>query len=297
MARTSPSPVVPSTGQRMSRGAAVHREAGDRRQIAGQVRHAVHPVPALDDLPPQAAVRLDGVRDRRRVLLGDLGEGGQGLSRQTEKLREEAHAVEHAPERWIGHASSEAVLGGRGTRRQVPTEAPAVEHDPVGVDVGTIHHGVDDGRDHPLPVGDHGDAVVDEQRALARAVEEQAVVPPLGRRPTCGQVHVGHRGVIAVRGDEERPSLARGSRDEVRRQRAAVERDRQRLSRPLTERHGLVEGAHLAVEGRPQAGIDGRAVERVVGHARVAGGPEPVATGGGMVPGGGRLLRRRPRDG
>jgi hypothetical protein len=71
----------------------------------------VHPVTALDDLPPDVAVRFDDSGDRGLVGVGDLRERGCGLGRQTEELGEQTHAVEHAPERWIGDAGGEAVLG------------------------------------------------------------------------------------------------------------------------------------------------------------------------------------------
>jgi hypothetical protein len=153
-----------------------------------------------------------------------------------------------------------------------------------------VDDGIDDGRDHALPVRDHGDAVAHEQVALAGPVEQQAVVPALGRPTTSAEVHVGHGGVVAVGQDEERLAsavlaLRANGRNEQRRQQVPVERDRQCLPRWIAEGHGLPERTHLAVEGRSQAGIDGRTVERVVGDTRVRRRPQPMPARRGRVAG------------
>ena len=46
-------------------------------------------------------------------------------------------------------------------------EAPAAEHDPVGIDMGQGQGEIDHGADHVLPVGAQGDPLLDQRLALA----------------------------------------------------------------------------------------------------------------------------------
>ena len=58
---------------------------------------------------------------------------------------------------------------------QVAAEAPAREGDSPWIDAGKREREVDDGVDHRLPVGAHGNALLDQELALPGSVEEEAV--------------------------------------------------------------------------------------------------------------------------
>ena len=65
----------------------------------------------------------------------------------------------------------------------------------------------------------------------------------------------------------------------------ALERDTQRLDRNRQQGEAGVEGSDLLAEGGGQAGIDGRAIERMVGGGVAGARPEGQAAAVGLVAG------------
>ena len=253
-------------------GAALEGVRRSRRQPAAKVGGPVDPEPSLDDLPAQAGIRVDRGHHRRLVRVGDLGQRGRGLLGQPQVAGELRHPVEHAPPRRVEDAGGEAMLPGRRAGGEVAAEAPPLEHDLVGVDVVALQRRASTtGGRRPAP----SPGPSPRRRAPASS-------PGRGRRRgrsgsprrhasiALGEVHVGHRRVVAVRADHDRTLLA------ARRRRRRGGSTRASCGRRTGSTAALPAGRASAiarsnafvkpVEGLAQPRVDRRAVEDVDAH-------------------------------
>ncbi len=185
---------------------------------------------------------------------------------------------------------------GRSAQGEVTTEPPARDGDALRIDHRQRQGDVEDGVDHRFPIRPHLGAALDEHRALARTVEDQAMVAALGGRHDRGEIDVAHRAVVAVDEDHQRAQRHRagGGGDEIARQPPALERDAERGRLGLEHAHRLIEGAGLVGVGGAQAAVHRGAVERMIGGGvEGAGAEQEIARARAPAEGEGLLRFRR----
>jgi hypothetical protein len=90
----------------------------------------------------------------------------------------------------VDHRGGETVLEGKGSRNPVAALADPDDRDPVGGDVGSGEHGVEDRSEHGLPVGPEPEPLLVEGSLLARSVEGHPVVATVAGRRAAFNPHL-----------------------------------------------------------------------------------------------------------
>src|ERR1700733_4104682 len=108
--------------------------------------------------------------------------------RQVKSRKKLAKAGGHAEQAWIRNTRCQPVLTRGGTNCEIAAEAPPAESDAFRVDIGQRERKNDHRFDDSLPVRPKVDFLQDQHLALARPVEDQAVIAPATGRYGRGKV-------------------------------------------------------------------------------------------------------------
>jgi hypothetical protein len=109
-------------------------------------------------------VGVDGGLHVGQVGVGDVGESRRRLGRQAELGgRRGDLSADERPRRRVRDDGGHPRLAGRAAQAEVTAQAPALQHQPLAVDVVALDDAVDHSPDDPLPGRDQRRAVLDEQ--------------------------------------------------------------------------------------------------------------------------------------
>ena len=160
------------------------------------------------------------------------------------------------------------------------------------VHAGEFQGEVHDRRDHVLPVGTEGHALVDDHRALPGSVEGEDVVAAGQRGRTVREVQLLRAPVVSVGQDQGRSGHRRTRRpEEVAGQGSVQVRDLDDLGRRFEQRHTAAEAFDLASVGLHQSRVERDAHREQTRGPEVVRSPEEAAAG--TLPVAGRQARLR----
>ena len=104
----------------------------------------------------------------------------------------------HAEQAWIRNTRCQPLFARGSTNGEIAAEAPSAEGDTFWIYIGQGEREIDHRSDDRFPVRPQAEALQDQHLALARPVEDQAVIAPSTGGHGGGKISVGDAGIIAV---------------------------------------------------------------------------------------------------